>query len=130
MDVLRAYILVQIARVERERLQLVIERLKGNTRMGSKLDAVATAMDKMNHGLEARADKLLTRIEQVDQRADGAFGKAHKHLDEKDAGIGAVEQKIADLEKATNNGPLPDSPAPSPPNVMGVTSLPLAEKKT
>jgi len=125
MDVLRAFILVHLAIVERERGRI---RTEGIQPMSAKLSAVASAMDKLNHGLDERADKLLKRIESVDGRADVAFGKAHERLDQNDTALDSVDAMIADLEKASNHAPLESSaaslPQPSP------TVVPFAEKKT
>lgn len=96
--------------------------------MSAKLSAVATAIDKLHHGLDRRAENLLKRIEHVDQRADGAFGKAHKRLDDNDAALDTVDAMMADLEKASNHAPLDGSAGLS--QGAALTDPPPAEKKT
>lgn len=89
-----------------------------------KLKAVATALDKLNHGLEARADKLLARVGALEARGDAAFRGAHAKMDEHDAALGDLGAIVEQIEKATNGGPLaPSAPAPTT-DINGVTLNP------
>jgi hypothetical protein len=101
MDRLRAQILLCHARVRECRLR---ERINAMT---PKLAGVASAMAKLHHGLDARAEKLLARIETAERRGDEAFKKAHGKLDAADTAVGEVETFIAQLE-CTNGGPTLD----------------------
>lgn len=79
-----------------------------------KLKSVASALDKLNHGLEDRAGKLLNRIEEADTRANNAFGRANSTLDSHEAALNDVDQIIGAIEKATNGGPTLGAEPPAP----------------
>ncbi len=72
--------------------------------MTPKLAGIASAMAKLNHNLDARADKLLARIDSADKRSDAAFKKAHGTLDRAEQAVADVEQFVAGLE-GSNGGP-------------------------
>ncbi|MDB5618463.1 hypothetical protein [Tardiphaga sp.] len=82
--------------------------------MNPKFQGLASAMSKLNHDLEVRSDKLLSRINGAGARAGAAFDKVNAHID-------ATEQSAADIEEfansleGSNGGPLSDSPASSEP---------------
>jgi hypothetical protein len=107
LDILRAQILILHAKVERERLQTRIAFLERTQPMTPKVQGIASALAKLHHNLDDRADKLLARIETVDRRGDTAFKGAHARLDESEAALGEVDALLADLEK-TNGGPISD----------------------
>lgn len=75
--------------------------------MTPKVQGIASALSKLHHNLDSRADKLMARIETVDQHSDTAFKGAHVRLDQSEASLGEVDAMLADLEK-TNGGPISD----------------------
>lgn len=74
-----------------------------------KLQGLAEAMRKLEHGLEAGAGKLLTKIESVDSRGHAAIAKGHAKVDGKAALVADIESYVAALEGANGGDPLDDS---------------------
>lgn len=72
--------------------------------MTPKLNGIASAMAKLHHGLDARADKLLERIEIADKRGEAAFAKAHARIDDAERAVADVEKFVEGLE-GSNGGP-------------------------
>jgi hypothetical protein len=105
MDLLQSQIEVFRLCVRINRLRFEIVR---NYRMG-KVQGVASAMAKLQHKLDDRAEKLLKRVEAADVRGDAAFEKAHKKLDGDEQAVADVEQFIASLEGSNGGDPLDDS---------------------
>lgn len=86
--------------------------------MNPKLRGVTSALDRLNHKFDKRADDLLAKVPDVEKRGDAAFDRAHQHLDAKVAEFAEVEQFVDGLEATVGNGgpmldgskePLPDS---------------------
>jgi len=75
--------------------------------MNPKLRGIAGAMAKLNHGLEARAEKLLTRIGDAETRGEATFATAHRQIDEAEAALADVDKFMSDLAGA-NGGPTLD----------------------
>ena len=96
MDTLRAYILILHAKTARDGFPVAFR--KRTNPMTPKVQGIASAMAKLRHNLDDRAEKLLTRIENVDKRGATAFGKAHGNLDASEASLADVEKFVADLE--------------------------------
>ncbi|WLA80287.1 hypothetical protein [Bradyrhizobium elkanii] len=109
MDLLEREIEVFRLCVRINRLRYEIVR---NYRMG-KVQGVASAMAKLQHKLDDRAEKLLKRVEAAAVRGDAAFEKAHKKLDGDEQAVADVEQFIASLEGSNGGDPLDDSLQPS-----------------
>lgn len=105
MDVLLAYILILHAKTARDGFPVAYAKRKNP--MTPKVQGIASALAKLHHNLDDRADKLLARIETVDKRGDTAFKGAHARLDQSEAALGEVDSLLADLEK-TNGGPISD----------------------
>jgi hypothetical protein len=72
--------------------------------MTPKLAGIASAMAKLNHNLDDRADKLLTRIASADARGAAAFEKAHATIDTAEAAVADVEAFVKSLE-GSNGAP-------------------------
>jgi len=73
-----------------------------------RLAGLAGSLDKLRHGIEARADKLAQRIEATDARADATFAKATAHLDAVEGELTAAGEQFEELDKVLggNGGPL------------------------
>lgn len=72
--------------------------------MTPKLQGLASAMAKLQHGLEERSGKLMDRIDHADKRGAAAFDKAHGSLDQTEKAMADVEEFIGSLE-GSNGGP-------------------------
>jgi hypothetical protein len=68
------------------------------------LAGVAPAFAKLRHGIEARAQKLLARVEGTDARADDVFAKADAKLDAHEHGLKAIDGFLDDLDAVVGNG--------------------------
>ena len=74
-----------------------------------KLQGLAEAMKKFEHGLEDSAGKLLAKIEQVGSRGQTAIAKGHQKIDGKAALVAEIENYVTALEGANGGDPLEDS---------------------
>jgi hypothetical protein len=112
MDRLTAFVAISHLKLRLQYLSRHPEIIEGID-MNPKLQGVASAMAKLQHGLEERSGKLLDRIETADKRGAAAFDKAHGSLDATEKAMADVETFIASLE-GSNGGPtLSDSSATS-----------------
>ena len=66
------------------------------------LAGVASAFDKLRHGIEARADKMLKRVEAIDAKADTVFKSADAKLDAHDRGLGEIDHYLDALDRVGN----------------------------
>jgi hypothetical protein len=72
----------------------------------SKLASIPGAFDLLMHGLEARAEKFLNRVQGADARAETVFAKAGTRLDATaGAALDSVDQYLDAIEQATNGAP-------------------------
>ena len=95
--------------VERDR-----ERL-GWTTM-SKLQNIADRAPKIVAALEARADKLDSRLTALETRGNGAFDKWDGHLAEQESAVALAEDAV---NRLTNGGPPLEDSAPVSPAITG-----------
>jgi hypothetical protein len=119
MDRLTAFVAIHHLKLRLDIAARHPELLEG-IEMTPKLQGLASAMAKLQHGLEDRSGKLLARIETADTRSGAAFDKANSSLDETEKSMADVEAFIASLE-GSNGGPTlsgsSDTPGQSPPDV-------------
>lgn len=109
MDRLTALVVIAHARLRLTIVEKYPHLLSGKSEMNPKLQGVASAMAKLQHGLEERSGKLLARIDTAEQRGAAAFDKAHASLDATEKSMADVETFIASLEGSNGGDPLPDS---------------------
>jgi hypothetical protein len=69
------------------------------------LAGVTSAFDKLRHGIEDRAQKILSRVESVDAKADHVFAGAHEKLDAHEDGLRQIDGYLSDLDKVGNGSP-------------------------
>ena len=81
MDQLTAMIAVAQLRLRLDLVTKFPNLLECTDMQTPKLAGVASAMAKLQHSLEDRAEKLQKRIDSQESRADQSFGNAHGHLD-------------------------------------------------
>ncbi len=91
--------------------------------MTPKLSGLASALGKFRHDTEVDADKLMLRLNGVDQRRKAAIAKTHGTLDAAEGGIKEVEDFVDALEGHNGGDPLDVSSTPS-----GVRSSEVAQK--
>jgi hypothetical protein len=72
--------------------------------MTPKFRGVPSALAKLQHSLDADAEKLFTRIERANQRREEVFKKSHASLDAADGVLDDVE-KFFDNMEGSNGGP-------------------------
>jgi len=78
-----------------------------------KLQGLAEAMKKLEHGLEDGAGKLLAKIETVGSRGHAAIAKGHQKMDSSAAIVAEIETFVSALEGANGGDPLDDSSSTS-----------------
>lgn len=82
--------------------------------MSVKLRAVTEELAKLNHAIDADAEKVLNRIQSTHARRDVVMGAVHKRLDASSKDLDEVNTFIDDLEKLTNGGtPISDDSSES-----------------
>jgi hypothetical protein len=107
------------SQIEVFRLCVRINRLRyeivRNYRMTStpKLQGLAKALAMMESGLEDGAGKLMTKIEEVNNRGLAALAKGHVKVDSKAGLVTEIEGFVAALEGSNGGDPLGDSSATS-----------------
>jgi hypothetical protein len=109
MDRLTAFVAINQLRLRLDILQKY-PHLLGNDFMATpKLQGLAEAMKKLEHGLEDGAGKLLAKIETVGARGHAAIAKGHEKIDGKAAMVAEIETFVTALEGANGGDPLDDS---------------------
>lgn len=78
------------------------------------LAGVAGAFDKLRYGIEARAQKLIERVEsEAEAKAAAVFKRAHARLDEHIDAVHDVERQLGAMDQVLGNGAPEDSPPSS-----------------
>lgn len=105
MDALRGLILILHAKSTRDGfpVQFSVKRKP----MTPDFRSVPLRLAKLQHSLNARAQKLHEKMEGLEARAEGAFGKAHAQLDVAESAVADVDKFVSDVEQ-TNGGPILD----------------------
>jgi hypothetical protein len=106
----REYILRWLeARIARVRAHRIVAKaiIDGRQAMAKpvnlpNLAGVTSAFDKLRHGIEARADKMLKRVEAIDAKADTVFKNADAKLDAHDQGLGEIDHYLDALDHVGN----------------------------
>ena len=83
----------------------------------SKLQSVAARAPKIVADLEARAEKLDTRLTALESKGHGTFDKWDGHLSEQESAVAVAEDAI---NRLSNGGPPLDDSAPSLPEGLKV----------
>jgi hypothetical protein len=112
MDRLTAFVTIYHAMLRIEIAAFRDEKrfFSGESEMATpKLQGLAEAMRKLEHGLEAGAGKLLAKIQTVDSRGHAAIAKGHQKVDGKAALVAEIESFVTALEGANGGDPLDDS---------------------
>lgn len=89
-----------------------------------KLSAIAERIRDTKKRLDDEADKLATRLDDIDHAAPKAFDRGHRFLDSQESEVNEIEETLRQLSNLPLDE-LPASPGASP--VAPVTTPPVAE---
>lgn len=108
MDTLRALVLILHAKNRRgDPFPVEFAVKRKSSQMTPKFRGLASTLAKLQHDLDADAQKFLDRASSIQERKGPAFKKMHAQLDGVEATINDVETFGNELE-ASNGGPILD----------------------
>lgn len=113
LDTLHALILILHAKNRRGDPFPTEFAVKGKTDMTPDFRSVPLRLAKLQHNLNARAQKLNEKMDGLESRAEGAFGKAHAQLDVAESAVADVTKFVDDLEQSNGGPTLDGSQGPS-----------------
>src|SRR5664279_2647855 len=113
MDRLTAFVAINHLRLRLDIIQKYPHLLESDAMATPKLQGLAEAMKKLEHGLEDGAGKLLAKIETVGSRGHAAIAKGHQKMDSSAAIVAEIETFVSALEGANGGDPLDDSSSTS-----------------